>query len=832
VAHTRVTWGAETAGGCINNPGHDWTDANGVWKSPTLVNGTYSVGNGSSGCVNIAYLCTSGNAPTINNNNVTGINFIHDVYSISASPGTGGSMTVIYGNDGDSPGVNPPIVASGSVRTPCGTDMHFTITPNSCYHIADVIVDGASVGAVSNYTFSNVRTNHTISATFAINTYTIIASSGPHASIFPGTVSVNCGSTQGFTFGVEFCYHIADVVVDGVSIGPVGSYAFSNVQAGHSISVTAAINTYTISASAGTGGSISPGSVTVNCGSGQTFAITPNSCYHIADVVVDGASVGAVSSYTFSSVQTNHSISASFAINIYSINASAGAGGSVSPGGNVIVGCGGSQTFTISPDGCHTIADVVVDGSSVGAVGSYTFNGVVGNHSIAATFALKTYTIAASAGTGGSISPGGNVAVGCGASQTFVIAAAEGYHLAALTVDGNAVPLAGSYTFTNVAAGHTIVAGFALDAFTILASAGPHGRVTPSGAVIVSYGSDQAFALTPDPGYSVTTLRVDGGLVPPAGAYTFAHVTANHTLEVLFADVTPPEVHVVDPNGGDTLIVGMDVTLCWTATDAAGVESVDLLLSRDNGATQEEIAAGIPNTGSYDWRVTSPAPCAVRPAALLTVVARDLAGNVGSDASDAPFALYDLATGTLLSLFEANVVDERVELRWQMGTSGLFRAATIERAEAVLGPWAPLGLEARDDGGFSVALDRGVAPGRTYYYRLCATTASGERMTFGPLKVTMGVPIREFSLAPVAPNPSSGPVRIEYTVPRESWLRLSVFDAQGREVAVLIEGGSAPGRHAATWSTQRPGGKAPAGIYFIRLQTEGGTMVRRVAIVH
>ena len=78
---------------------------------------------------------------------------------------------------------------------------------------------------------------------------------------------------------------------------------------------TFAINTYTITATAGTGGSITPsGAVTVNNGASQAFTITPSTGYHIADVLVDGVSVGAVSSYTFSDVTAGHTIAASFAI--------------------------------------------------------------------------------------------------------------------------------------------------------------------------------------------------------------------------------------------------------------------------------------------------------------------------------------------------------------------------------------------------------------------------------------------------------------------------------------------------------------------------------------
>jgi Malectin domain/Carbohydrate binding module (family 6) len=72
-------------------------------------------------------------------------------------------------------------------------------------------------------------------------------------------------------------------------------------------------NTFTITASAGSGGSISPsGAVVVNQGANQAFTITPSSGYTVSSVMVDGAGVGAVTSYTFLNVQANHTISAAF----------------------------------------------------------------------------------------------------------------------------------------------------------------------------------------------------------------------------------------------------------------------------------------------------------------------------------------------------------------------------------------------------------------------------------------------------------------------------------------------------------------------------------------
>ena len=82
----------------------------------------------------------------------------------------------------------------------------------------------------------------------------------------------------------------------------------------------------------------------------------------------------------------------------YTIKATAGAGGSISPSGNVSVREGGDQTFTITPDEGYAVANVKIDGKSIGAVKSYTFENVSSPHTIEAIFVKGT----ASASTGDS----------------------------------------------------------------------------------------------------------------------------------------------------------------------------------------------------------------------------------------------------------------------------------------------------------------------------------------------------------------------------------------------------------------------------------------------
>ena len=84
----------------------------------------------------------------------------------------------------------------------------------------------------------------------------------------------------------------------------------------------------------------------------------------------------------------------------------------------------------------------------------------------------------------------------------------------------------------------------------ITAKAGANGTITPSGNVTVKAGADQAFAIQPNSGYTVSKVLVDGTDVGAVTLYTFKNVTANHTIEAVFAKVeakpTNPFVDVAE----------------------------------------------------------------------------------------------------------------------------------------------------------------------------------------------------------------------------------------------------------------------------------------------
>jgi hypothetical protein len=81
----------------------------------------------------------------------------------------------------------------------------------------------------------------------------------------------------------------------------------------------------------------------------------------------------------------------------------------------------------------------------------------------------------------------------------------------------------------------------------------------------------------------------------------------------------------------------------------------------------------------------------------------------------------------------------------------------------------------------------------------------------------------------LAPSPTTGRVRIEYTLPRDGRVTISLYDVQGRRAGVAVDAHLPAGRHVSTWDAS--GSRAvPPGLYFVRLDAGGEQVVRRLAV--
>ncbi len=356
---------------------------------------------------------------------------------------------------------------------------------------------------------------------------------------------------------------------------------------------------------------------------------------------------------------------------------------------------------------------------------------------------------------------------------------------------------------------------------------------------VVSAGTTNPGGTSTVPGPAVTltllvTLAVGQSpaaiAVDPFGRFFATANQGSDDLSLVLTTDAAPTVHVMFPNGHETLIPGNLTNLMWVTDVIPNGQTADLSISRDLGQTWEPIATGIANTGSFAWLVSGPQTTngtSETYSALFRATVHSVFGAVVTDASDAPFAIFDATTPTLLLAFDAAPAAAGMELHWQLAEPARFPRLAVERAEAEAGPWQPIDAGAHPVGERTVGLDGGARPGHTYFYRLVAD-AAGVPVVLGSIGgVTM--PVTEFALDPITPNPARGEVGIDFAVAKETQVRLSVLDVAGRRVATLADGVHKPGLYHARWAGSSGGGHTPAGIYFVRYEAAGRAFVRRVA---
>jgi uncharacterized repeat protein (TIGR02543 family) len=259
--------------------------------------------------------------------------------------------------------ITPPSFGTVEVTDSSGTPL----TPNS---------NGEIKAVVNSYlTFTAVPAQH-----YSLTSWTGGALSG---TVNPQTVKL----TGDITVGADFSAPVEYKVVFAASPAAGGSVSAEN------------------------GGAPVASGDPVASGSDVVFTAVPNAGYAFDGWTVNGTANSSASDTITLTVSSKTNVTAAFAAG-YTISASAGTGGTITPSGNSSVKSGGGITYAITPNAGYNISDVTVDGQSVGAVSSYRFSGVSGNHSIAASF------VSNGGGTGGST---GGVTGGGSAAATYTL---------------------------------------------------------------------------------------------------------------------------------------------------------------------------------------------------------------------------------------------------------------------------------------------------------------------------------------------------------------------------------------------------------------------------
>ena len=229
------------------------------------------------------------------------------------------TYTVTVSNDGNGTGTATPSTAA------TGTEITLTAMPKEGYHFKEWQVISGGV-TIKNNKFLMPNDNVEVKAIFekdapAPTEYTITydlaggtAEGNPDTyTIETRTFTLKNPTKSGYTFtgwsgtGLDGENNMTVTIPTGSTGNRTYTAHWRYNGSGHSYSY------YTIKATAGAGGSISPsGNVSVREGRDQTFTITPDKGYAVANVKIDGKSIGAVKSYTFENVSRTHTIEVIF----------------------------------------------------------------------------------------------------------------------------------------------------------------------------------------------------------------------------------------------------------------------------------------------------------------------------------------------------------------------------------------------------------------------------------------------------------------------------------------------------------------------------------------
>ena len=408
----------------------------------------------------------------------------------------------------------------------------------------------------------------------------VTATSGEGGAIDPaGTTLVKKGTSKTFNVVPATGYEVANVVVDGTDLGPISYYTFERVGTDHTISATfqkaqagGEIAIFSVLTTvAGEGGAVQPAGQT-KVATGETVNVTfvPDEGYQLASVKVNGRKVEVTDNTYALTMDQNYAVTADFEAipdvpQVMFENDFESVSGDKFPfHGWTVKGQDTNSTWkqytyynwksegndskhayiTNDWDGAQDeyLISPVVDLSAT-RDGVLTFDFAYGEYGIK----NKTFTATVEVSTDGgktwnAIWNFQDSYTGQQASNYIISGSAEvpvpaEYNVAGVQFAFRYVhpheDTTGQLAIDNVKL-MAVETGEAAQKYTIAATAGEGGSITPNGDVSVKEGASQTFAITADNGYEIADVLVDGNSVGAVETYTFDEVKANHTISASF----------------------------------------------------------------------------------------------------------------------------------------------------------------------------------------------------------------------------------------------------------------------------------------------------------
>jgi len=477
-----------------------------------------------------------------------------------------------------SAGANGTITPKTAQTVSYGSAITFTATANAGYTTDRWYIDG-STAQTSNarYLLANVTANHTVLVTFKpLGPLVVTPSAAAFSAITPKTAqTVSYGGSVAFTAVASTGYTIDSWLLDGTPVQTGGTtFLLNKVTANHLIKVTSkALGPYTVTATWGANGTASPKATqTIPYGGTVIFTESPNTGFTTDSWFLDGNMAqrgGTV--FKLTNVTANHTVLITFEpLGPYTITPSAGAFGAITPKTAQTVAYGGAVTFSATASTGYTADVWSLDGVTAQQGGAtYLLNKITADHRVKVTFkALGPYTVTATPGTNGSVSPRAPQALPYGGTVIFTESPNAGYTADSWYLDGNAVQAGGTaLKLTHVTASHTVLVTFKLLPILVTPTAGANGTISPNSPQAVNYRGSVTFTATGNTGYAVDTWYQDGvGVNTGGSSYTLSNITTAHTVRVTFKINVIDQPDLTIGNSGETSYLGTGIF----NTDGAG----------------------------------------------------------------------------------------------------------------------------------------------------------------------------------------------------------------------------------------------------------------------
>jgi hypothetical protein len=175
-----------------------------------------------------------------------------------------------------------------------------------------------------------------------------------------------------------------------------------------------------------------------------------------------------------------------------------------------------------------------------------------------------------------------------------------------------------------------------------------------------------------------------------------------------------------------------------------------------------------------------------------------------------------------------------VQVRWstshEQSNAGfeVFRSGSADGRYQKIGP----DLIRSKKGGEYVFTDAAVEAGQTYYYKIVDVDVYGNRGENGPIVVHVPKPDK-FALLQNYPNPFNPTTAIRYNLARRDKVTLSVYNALGHRMALLVNGIQEPGFYTVQWDGRDSAGRqTPTGVYLYRLESGSQVQVLKMVKLH